>query len=68
MSRYFTVEFLCDDLSQAQDLCSELQEKYDIALRKERGVRISAWRDGPMVEIEYHHATTKGPVGHKEEA
>ena len=50
MSRYFTVEFLCDDLEQARQLCDELQEKYDIALRKESGIRIAAWRDGPMVE------------------
>ena len=50
MSRYFTVEFKVDDRQQASQLCSELQEKYDITLRKPEGVSISAWRDGSMVE------------------
>tara|TARA_B100001179_G_C18533222_1_gene378106 strand:- start:503 stop:661 length:159 start_codon:yes stop_codon:yes gene_type:complete len=47
---YFTVEFLCDDKQQASELCKKLQDIYDLALRKEAGVRISAWRAGPMVE------------------
>lgn len=52
MSRYFTVEFLCDNLEQAQALCKELMDKHDIACRKESGVRIASWRDGPMEEEE----------------
>lgn len=48
--RYFTVEFICDDLAAASELCKELQDKYDIACRKEHGTRISAWRDGAMEE------------------
>lgn len=48
--RYFTVEFKCDNLAQAQQLCAELQEKYDISFRKPEGISISAWRDGSMVE------------------
>lgn len=50
MSHYFTVEFKCEDLPQAQQLCRELREKYDITLRKPDGVSISGWRDGSMVE------------------
>jgi len=52
MSRYFTVEFKCDDLEQAQQLCAELQQKYNISFRKPEGISISAWRDGAMVEAQ----------------
>ena len=52
MSRYFTCEFKCDNLEQAQQVCQELQEKYDITLRKPDGISVSGWRDGPMVEVE----------------
>ena len=48
MARYFTVEFMCDDMEQARNLCRELQERYDIACRKESGVRISSWLDGAI--------------------
>lgn len=50
VSRYFTAEFLCDDLEVASKLCKELQDKYDIACRKNTGARISSWRDGAMEE------------------